>query len=84
MTIDKDALDLEDMAAVAPVGELIGTETCSYCHTLTECLSLPDDGNAERRACRCCVTRAFDDVLGGPIRADEDPDLEGYPPFWEG
>lgn len=81
---DTDDLRLDDIVAVAPLDQLIGTETCSYCHTLTECLSLPDDGDTERHACRYCIARAFDDVFGGPIRADEDPELEGYPPYWKG
>lgn len=83
-TPNEDALDLDNLPAVAPLDQLIGTETCSYCHTLTECLSLPNDGDTPRCACRHCVTRAFDDAIGGPIRADEDPELEGYPPFWAG
>ena len=49
---------------MAPLERLIGTEECSYCHLLTECLSLPDDGDMERAACRHCVTRAFDEVIG--------------------
>lgn len=80
----KRLIDLNDIVAVAPIEQLIGTETCSYCYALTECLSLPNDGDTARCACRHCMARAFDDAGGGPIRADEDPELEGYPPFWAG
>jgi hypothetical protein len=55
-------MDLEDFEIVAPPEQLIGTEECSYCHLLTECLSLPNDGNTERAACRYCVVRAFDEI----------------------
>lgn len=41
---------------------LIGTETCSYCGSLTECLSLPEDGDENpRNACQDCIEGAFAD-----------------------
>jgi hypothetical protein len=44
--------------------QLIGTETCSYCDALTECLSLPNDQDTEHFACRNCIAKAFDEALG--------------------
>lgn len=46
-------------AVVGPIEGLIGTDTCSYCGVLTECLCLPDYGEAERVACRDCIVIAF-------------------------
>lgn len=44
---------------------LIGTETCSYCDSLTECLSLPHNQDTEYFACRNCIAKAFDAAIGG-------------------
>lgn len=44
--------------------DLIGTETCSFCGKLTECLSLPDDGEDPQAACRDCISDAFNEVVG--------------------
>lgn len=43
--------------------QLIGTETCSYCDTLTECLSLPNQEDTEYFACQRCIARAFDAAI---------------------
>jgi hypothetical protein len=61
-------LTLEDFPTTAPIEQLIGTDECSYCHLLTECLSLPNDGDTERAACLHCVARAFDAVIGPRLR----------------
>ena len=42
--------------------DLIGTETCSFCEKLTECLSLPDDGEDPQAACEDCIESAFSEV----------------------
>lgn len=42
------------------LGQLIGTDTCSYCGVDDECLSLPEDEDEERQACRKCIESAFD------------------------
>jgi len=39
--------------------QLIGTETCSHCGLLTECLLLPDDGEEPYSACLKCINDAF-------------------------
>ena len=47
-----------------PIENLIGTENCDYCNALTECLSLPDDGEYPRVACLKCIGAAFDEFWG--------------------
>ena len=50
---------------IAPLVQLIGDETCSYCKKLTECLSLPEDGETPRSACRDCIVAAFAEYWEG-------------------
>lgn len=43
---------------------LIGTELCGYCGKLTECLSLPNDGEKPQSACVDCIDDAFRETFG--------------------
>jgi hypothetical protein len=43
---------------------LIGTDPCSYCGALTECLSLPDNGEQPQSACVNCIDEAFREIFG--------------------
>lgn len=54
-----------------PLEEFIGTETCSYCDALTECLSLPVDEDTERFACRDCTVQAFAVAIGESIEREK-------------
>lgn len=53
---------------------LIGTEACSHCGKLTECLSLPDDGDEPRAGCRQCINKAFTEY-------DNLPEFEDCQPY---
>ena len=54
----------DDAGERTPLENLIGTENCDYCDLLTECLSLPDDGEHARVACLKCIGAAFDEHWG--------------------
>lgn len=46
---------------------LIGTDTCSYCDKLTECLEL-----MEGQACQDCLTAAFRETFGDDEGLDDE------------